>query len=154
MAGSPSGSKQRYEAALARPPVRALFEQLGPGQRDDEDRGILRPFEEVVDEVQKARVGEVKVLEDHDHGTGRGQSFEERPPAAEELLRCETGLDAQQRQEGGLDPAPFVCVRDDPGHGLGEPGSGDRRTVGLEQAGPGADHLAERPEGDSIAVGG
>ena len=71
----------------------------------------MRPLEEVVDEVEQARVGEVEVLEDQDDRGGRRQPLEERPPGPEELLRPDPGLDAEQGQQGRLDPAPLLRVR-------------------------------------------
>ena len=41
-----------------------------------------------------------------------GESLEERPPRREQLLRADAGLDAEQRQQRRLDPAPLVRVGD------------------------------------------
>ena len=144
---------QRGEVALARAPVRSLVEQLGPGQRQDVDRCVPAPLEEVVDEVEQARVGEVEVLEDQDHGRGRREALEERAPRSEELVGVDrSGIDPEEGEQGRLDPPALVRV----GHVLGERRGdlrpGGRLVVGLEQAGTSADHLAEGPEADALAV--
>ena len=134
------------EAALAGAPVRPPLEELRAGQGQDEDGRIPAPLEHLVDEVEQPGVGVVEVLEDHDHGTGGRQPLEERAPGAEELLRADAGVDAQQRQDGGLDPGPLGRVRD-----VLLEHRGDGRTRGrlvgvLLEPGTAADHLAERPE--------
>jgi hypothetical protein len=58
---------ERGEVALAGAPGRPFLEQFRAGQGHDVDGGIARPLEEVVDEVEQARIGEVVVLEDEDH---------------------------------------------------------------------------------------
>ena len=67
-------------------PVGPPLEQLRPGEREDQDRDAAAPLEQVVDEVEQARVGPVQVLEDEDDGARRGDPLEERPPRREELL--------------------------------------------------------------------
>ena len=63
------------------------------------------------------------------------------------------GLDAEQGEEGRLDPAPLVRVGDVLGERLGDLRPGRRLVVGLDEAAAPADHLAERPEADPVAVG-
>ena len=62
-------------------------------------------------------------------------------------------LEPEQDEERVLDPAALGLVGDplrDPG-GDGGPGRG--LVVALDQPDPAADHLAERPERDALAVG-
>ena len=145
---------ERGEVALAGAPVGPLLEELRPAERHDVDRRVPAPLDEVVDEVDQAGVGEVEVLEDQDDRGGRREPLEERPPGAEQLLRADARLDAEQGQERRLDPAPLVGVRDV----LGErsrrpwPGSSAASSVSSRPARR-ADHLAERPEADPVAVG-
>ena len=141
------------EVALARTPGGPLVQQLRAGEGHDVDGDGAAPLEQVVDEVQQARVGVVVVLEDeHDRRRG-GEPFEERPPRPEQLVRAPAGLDAEQGQEGRLDPAALVRVGHVLGHGRGDLGAGRRLVVGLQQARAAADHLAQRPERDALAVG-
>ena len=49
---------------LPAPQSGPALEELRPGERDDEDRDAAAPLEQVVDEVERARVGPVEVLED------------------------------------------------------------------------------------------
>ena len=68
---------------------------------------LAGPLEQVVDEVEQARVGPVEVLEDqHDRCRSR-DPLEERAPGAEQLLAPPAGAvaDAEQREQRGLDPA-------------------------------------------------
>ena len=136
----------RGEAALAGAPVGPALEQLGPGQGQDEDRDAPGPLEQVVDEVEQARVGVVEVLEDHHDRAARGEPLEERAPGPEELLRARRPTRAQQRQQRRLDPGPLGLVGDVLLEHRGDRRPGRRLVVGLLEAGPAADHLAERPE--------
>ena len=144
----------RDRAAPIRAPARSAFEQLRAGEGDHEDRVAPAPVEEVLDEVEQAVVGPLEVLEDEGDRARRGDPLEERPPGREELLaaarRCV--LDTEQGQQAGLDPAPFLGVGDVPDEDLGDAGPGRRVVVALGQPGPPADHLAEGPEGDALAV--
>ena len=85
-----------------------------------------------------------------------GDPLEERPPGGEQDLppARRRRLEAEQREQGRLDAASRSS-----GSGTcaierrAEPGPGRRLVVALGEAGPAADHLAERPEGDPVAVG-
>ena len=80
-------------------------------------------------------------------GAGGREPLEERAPGAEQLLRADRPVSMpEQREEGRLDPAPLLGVGDVGREGLGDLRPGRRLVVGLDQAGPAADHLAERPE--------
>ncbi len=98
-------------------------------------------------------VGVVVVLEDEHHRRRGGEPLEERPPGPEQLVRAPAGLDAQQGQEGRLDPAALVGVGHVLGDGGGDLGTGRGFVVCLQQAGATTDHLAESPERDALAVG-
>ena len=75
--------------------------------------------------------------------------------AAEQLVATagRRVADAQQRQHRRLDPASFALVRDVRREHLRDLRPGRLRVVRLEEAGARADHLAERPERDPLAVG-
>ena len=80
-------------------------------------------------------------------------ALEERAPGGEQLLGAgRLGADAEQRQQRGLDPAPLLLVRDVLADGLGDPCPRCRLVVVRGQAGAAADHLAQRPERDPLAV--
>ena len=65
-----------------------------------------------------------------------------------------SGVEPEERQQGGLDPAPLGLVGDVAARQASRDlGPGRRLVVGLQQPAPAADHLAERPEGDPLAVG-
>ena len=144
--------EHRDEGALGCSPLRAALVQLGPSQGDHVDRDALRPLEEVLDEVDGARVGPVKVLEDHDHGAGRGQAFEVRAPCSEELIGTECRPVAEQRQEGGFDPAPLGLVGHDGGDALADLAPRRCLVVRFRESRSATDHLAEGPEGDALAI--
>ena len=144
----------RGERTQARPPVRAPVEELGPGKRDERDRDPAAPLHDVVDEVEQAWVRVLEVLEHQDHGRRVGQPLEERPPGGEQLVRADPGLDAEEGEQGGLDPALLAGVADVGPHGLGDVGPRGRLVIALGQARPAPDHLAQGPEGDPVPVGG
>ena len=95
----------------------------------------------------------MEVLEDHHHGAGVGEALEERSPGAEELL----GTHRRIRRRGGRAGRGSIQRRSassgtccwTPGRELLARGL---VVVRLEQPGALADHLAERPEGDALAV--
>ena len=83
--------------------------------------------------------------------------LEERPPGGEQLLALERP-DLARARAGRAASARSSAAR--PRRGRTRPGrprscvAGRRLVVTLGQAGPLADHLAERPERDALAVGG
>ena len=153
-AGGEGLEVERGERAHAGAPVRAALEELGPGEGDDRDRDPPAPLEDVVDEVEQPRVRVLEVLEQQDHGGRVGQPLEERPPGGEQLVGGDLGLDAEQGEQGGLDPGGLVRVADVGADGRGDPLARRRLVVALGETGSAADHLAEGPERDPVAVGG
>jgi hypothetical protein len=95
----------------------------------------------------------VKVFKDQDDRRSGGQALEKRSPGAEELLGADRGLDAKESEEGRLDPAALLGIRDVSRESFGDSGTGRRFVVGLHEPAPLADHLAKRPEADPITVG-
>ncbi len=143
------------EAADSGAPRWSVVEQLGTGEREDEDGVGPRPCRHVLDEVEQARIGPLEVLEDEDDRGSLGDPLEESPPGGEQLVALERGL-LGSRQQGGeawLDPAALGLVADEllerrtelPACELG------RRAV--RDPGPTADHLRHRGERDSLSVG-
>src|SRR5207244_4261860 len=63
-------------------------------------------------------------------------------------------FDPEQNEHRLLDPAAFVRVGDMFRKSRGDFRPGGRLVIGLEEAAPDADHLAERPERDALAIGG
>ena len=59
---------------------------LRPRQRDDEDRMVASPIEQILDERDEALVGPVDVLEHHHERPLLGEPLEEAPPGREEIL--------------------------------------------------------------------
>ena len=82
------------------------------------------------------------------------EALEEGPPGGEELLRpSDRTLDPEEGEQGRLDPAPLRLVGDVLREHLADLRSGRRLIVGLDEARSPANHLAERPEADPLAVG-
>ena len=121
-----------------------------------EHREAAAPLDELVDEVERAGIGPVQVLEDEGDRALGGDPLEERPPRREQLFarHLGRGVDAKQDQERRLDPAPLRLIGHPPFDGLRDLCPRRRFVVGLGQPGARADHLAERPERDALAVGG
>ncbi len=146
---------ERQEVPAARAPVRSTLEELRPGERDDEDRDVPAPLEQVIDEVERAGVGPVEILEHEGHERVGGHPLEVGPPGPEELAG--TALrriaDAEERMERLCDPILLGRVRDEPVDRRRDLRPGRCRVVCLEQLGARANHLAEGPERDAVAVG-
>ncbi len=94
----------------------------------------------------------MEVLEHQDdRGTG-SDALEERAPRGEQLVRCDLGFQPEQRQEGRLDPLAFGRIIEVVGDRLRTFAAGRGLVIGLGQPAALADHLAERPERDALAV--
>jgi hypothetical protein len=65
-------------------PPRPPLEKLRAGERDHEDRGALRPLQQVLHEVEQAVIGRLEILEDQDGRAALGDLLEEDPPSGEE----------------------------------------------------------------------
>ena len=98
------------EVALAGTPIRPALDQVRSGERYNVDRVAAREVEQVVDEVEQARVGEVHVLEDERNRTLLGNPFEEGSPRPEQLVRGHPALDAEQGEQRPLDPLTLGLV--------------------------------------------
>ena len=59
---------------LARSPTRSALVQLGPRRANDEQRHVLRPLGEMLDEGEQGFVGPVQVLEDKYRFAARRQA--------------------------------------------------------------------------------
>jgi hypothetical protein len=81
----------------------------------------------------------------------RRWSTKSRSP--EELLGPDPRLDAEKREQRALDPAPLLGIGDVGGERLGDLCPCRGLVIGLEQPAAAADHLAERPERDAVAIG-
>ena len=105
---------ERGEAALRRAPRRPPLDELGPGGREDEDRPVARPVEQVLDEVEQGVIGPVKILEEQDRRRRVGEALEEDAPRAEQVLLVARAprLDAEQLGQARLDEPALVGVGD------------------------------------------
>ena len=110
----------------------------------------------MVDEVEQAAVGPLKILEEQDGRALRGDPLEEDAPCREQDVATSGGrrLEPEEREEGRLDPAPIIRVGNEVGNRRGDPLAGRGLVVRLGQSCPATDHLAQRPEGDALAVRG
>ncbi len=101
--------RERRRVQLAAAPARAALEELRPGRRDDEERDVGHPVDELVEEVEQALVGPVDVLDDDDERALLGETLEEATPGGECLVAAiasELRLagEAEEREEMRLDP--------------------------------------------------
>src|SRR3954451_10574531 len=144
----------RREAALRRAPIRAAFQKVGSGERHDVDRTCAAPLQQVVDEIEQAGVGEVRVLEDEDDSPLFADALEERAPGSEHRVGRQPRFDAEQHQQRLLDPCALFRLGDPCRHGVRDFLARCRLVVRLEQAGTAADHLTQSPEADAFAIGG
>ena len=102
--------RQRRRVQLAAAPVRASFEELRPGGRNDQERDVGQPVHEFVEEVEEALVGPVDVLDHDDERALFRETLEEAPPGRKRLVpavaaELRLAAEAEQREEVFLDPA-------------------------------------------------
>ena len=109
---------ERREVAVPGAPVRPLVEELGTREDEHEERARLRPLEQVLDEVEQARVGPLHVLEHEDGRVRVREPLEEEPPGGEEVVALVRGLllgDPEQAREHRLARTPArpdrACAR-------------------------------------------
>ena len=150
--------RERRRVELAAAPARPPLEKLGPRGRDDQQRNVGDPVDELVEEVEEALVGPVDVLGDEDERTLLRKPFEEASPRGERFvaaIAAELGLvgESEECEEVRL-YAHFVAgtrerVRDglmDLLRDLGGCVLFDDTRLRLHD-------LAERPQRDSVPVG-
>ena len=137
------------------PQVGPALEQLGPRLRDDEDRRVAAPLEQVLDEIEQRGIRPLHVLEEHHHRVDDGQPLEEQPPGGEEILPLVPAalLEREQMREPRLDEAALVRVVDVLLDDRGELGERGARLLVLDDPRAHPDHVRERPVGDALAVG-
>ena len=116
---------------------------------------VLRPVDEVLDEVEERAVGPVDVLEDENDRKRLGHALEEEPPGGEEVFLVGRAalLETEKMREARLHEAPLVRIGN-----VGIDGGAELRRRGdgvlvLEDPRAQAHHLGERPERDSLTVG-
>ena len=146
----------RGEAALAGAPVRSPLEELGPGQGEDEDRR-RRGSTPCRWSTKSSRPESAWWKSSKTMTTGRrgGEALEERPPGAEQLLRPGARSRARAGTAGrARSSVRSVLVGDVLLEHRRDRRAGGRLVVRLLEVGAAADHLAERPERDPLAVGG
>ena len=149
---------ERRRVELAAAPAGPPLEQLGPRRRDDEQRNVRHPVDELVEEVEQALVGPVDVLDDDDERPLFRETLEEAPPGGERLVAAIASQlcfarEAEERAEVRLDTRLVTRAGERVLDGLAELRSDLLRRVLLEDARLRLDDLAERPQRDSVAVG-
>ena len=128
---------------LAAAPVRAVVEELGPTDGDEQHRSVPRPFGDVLDKVEEGGFRPVHVVEDDHERAYPGVPLEQLAYGPESLFRA---ADAARQADGAPDSlrdqlrVGIVC--DKPLDILNE--------SHVHQL---SDNLGDRPEGDPFAVG-
>ena len=143
---------EREERALARAPAGPPLEQLRAGERDDQDRDVAAPLQQVLDEVERARVRPVQVLEQQRDGRPSPASRSKNvAPGREQLGGAAGGRLVRRRAARGARPrsggAPSRRGRAPRRGRRCGPGSSPTSSVSSRPRAR-ADHLAQRPEGD------
>ena len=139
----------------AEPQPGAALVQFGAREGDHEERVVARPLEQVLDEVEQARVRPLEILEGEHHRVRVGQSLEEEPPGREELLAVagDAVLEAQEMREPRLDEGALRRIEQVLVHRRRELLAGRLRRLVLADQAAHAHHVRERPVGDALAVG-
>ena len=155
LVGGERRQRDRRRVALAASPARSAVEELRTRRAEHEERCVLDPLGQLVDEVEQLVAGPVQVLEDEDERAMLGERLEKASPRRERLLpRATDVLVASQTHERAqlpFDPRPLGLhdVLHDrlaqlPRHILG--------SIALEDSRLRLHHLAERPERGALAV--
>ena len=159
VSSSESGeSSDRRRVHLAAAPAGSPGQQFGARGAEDEERDAARPVDEVVDEVEERFVGPMQVLEDEHERPLLGDRLQEAAPGGERLVarRSPAASSASSPTSGrrcrSIQAASSFIVDE----ALAPPrlnfSSGLIGAVGLENPRLRLDHLAERPEGHSLAI--
>ena len=142
------------EVSLAGAPGRPPLEQLRPREREYEDRMAPGPIEQVLDEVEQARVRPLHIFEGEHCRIALRQALEEEAPRGEKILLVASLVFGQPEQvcESRLEEVALLGIEDvllERGAQLGQRG---RRLLFLGDAAPHAHHVGERPVGHPLAV--
>ena len=88
-----------------------LLEELRAGAAEQQQRQVVRPVSDVLEEGEQRVVCPVQVFED-EHGRALcGQRFQEAAPGRERLLlRCRLGRRAHERRQTRLEPGAVGIV--------------------------------------------
>ena len=130
-------------------PLRPDLVELGPCDADEEQRCLVRPLGEVVDEVEKRRLAPVDVVEDEDERTTACQSLEERAHRPEAFVRAAHVVgQADHLPEPLGDRVRLLYLVEQ----SGELGQARRCRVSIVEVRDVADRLEHRPIGDPLAV--
>ncbi len=112
VSSSASGDeRQRQRVALAPAPARPPVEQLGPRGRDHEERHVLDPVGELVDEVEQIVVGPVEVFEHEHRRAPLGERLDEAAPGGEALVARAARAPRGRRAAAAATPPTRVVVR-------------------------------------------
>ncbi len=151
----PQRDPGRRRAAVA--PARVPFQQLGAGRGHDQQGQAGGALDQVLEELEHRRVGPVQVLDHQHQRVVAGHGLHEPAPGGEQLGplgldRVRAG-DPEQRGQPRPQPLALRRVGEEAVQGRPELARHLGRWVGLEDAGLGLDDLAQRPEGDPVAIG-
>ena len=78
--------RQRLRSRVAPRPVGPLLEEIRPREAQDQQGNALDPAREVLDEIEKGRLGPVHVVEADDERALASQRLEPPPNLREDLL--------------------------------------------------------------------
>ena len=97
----------------------------------------------------------MEILKREHDGRVLGHALEEQPPATEQVsaVGIRALLQPQQVRQAWLDQTALPFVRDERRHRFCELVSRAVRCLLLGDPGPRADHLGQRPVGDTLPVG-
>ena len=114
-----------------------------------------RPFEQVLDEIEQARIGPLQVFEHEHDRRGVRQALEEEPPGREQLLPVGVlGLSgAEQLCERGLDEPALLLIQQLFAQRCAELLERDGRLVVLGDLAAHPHHVRERPVRHALSVG-
>src|SRR5262245_45465198 len=135
--------RREHDRLAERVPSRVAVEKLWPGAAEDENRGLSRPADDVLDQLDEGRLRPLEVVEADDQGPLTRQVLEEPADRPHRLLRRRRAVaDADRR--GDLPCYPLRLWFS--GQQLVEPAAAQPR-------GCVTDDVPQWPVGDALAVG-
>jgi hypothetical protein len=78
--------EERRDATPARSPAGPAIHDLGPCQTEDEDRLIVAPVQEMVDEIEELGIRPLEVFEDEHDRSALRDAFDESSPGREQVV--------------------------------------------------------------------
>ena len=146
---------QACEVPLPRTPTRAALLQLRPGQSNHVQREVARPLQQVLHEIEEARVRPLHVLEGEHRRVHVSQPLKEQPPGRKQILPVthRSLLQTKQVRQPRLHKRPLLRIQQMLHQRHLELLACRRGLLVLGDPTAHPHHVRQRPVGNTFAVG-